>query len=235
AIEALCTAVRTGRNHYGPSAGLSDLREAVAERYRDRLAETSREHVIITASGSEALMAVALALYDPGDEVLVPDPGFVLYGPHAKIAGAVPVPYPLVEAEDWAPDLDRLESLVTPKTRAIVVNSPSNPTGAVLSAKAIERIVEFADRHDLYIVSDEAYEQIVYDGPATSFWGRGDRVVVVNTFSKTLAMTGWRLGFLLAAPALAIAINKIHYHILACPPRRRRSRCSPASRRAGRR
>ncbi|EQD75261.1 aminotransferase class I and II, partial [mine drainage metagenome] len=109
-------------------------------------------------------------------------------------------------------------SLVTPKTRAIVVNSPSNPTGAVLSAKAIERIVEFADRHDLYIVSDEAYEQIVYDGPATSFWGRGDRVVVVNTFSKTLAMTGWRLGFLLAAPALAIAINKIHYHILACPP-----------------
>ncbi|EQD53501.1 aminotransferase class I and II, partial [mine drainage metagenome] len=88
AIEALCTAVRTGRNHYGPSAGLSDLREAVAERYRDRLADTSREHVIITASGSEALMAVALALYDPATEVLVPDPGFVLYGPHAKIAGA---------------------------------------------------------------------------------------------------------------------------------------------------
>ena len=218
AVEALCTAVRTGQNHYGPSAGLPELREAVAERYRDRLADTSREHVIITASGSEALMAVALALYDPGDEVLVPDPGFVLYGPHARIAGATPVPYPLVESAEWAPDLDRLESLVTPKTRAIVVNSPSNPTGAVLSARAVERIVEFADRHDLYIVSDEAYEQIVYDGPATSFWGRGDRVVVVNTFSKTLAMTGWRLGFLLAAPPLAIAINKIHYHILACPP-----------------
>ncbi|MHB1434886.1 MAG: pyridoxal phosphate-dependent aminotransferase [Thermoplasmata archaeon] len=217
-IEALCTAVRTGQNHYGPSAGLSDLREAVAGRYRDRLPETSREHVIITASGSEALMAVALALYDPGDEVLVPNPGFVLYAPHARIAGAVPIPYPLVESAEWAPDLDRLESLVTPKTRAIVVNSPSNPTGAVLNAKAVERIIEFADRHALYIVSDEAYEQIVYDGPATSFWGRGDRVVVVNTFSKTFAMTGWRLGFLLAAPPLAIAINKIHYHILACPP-----------------
>jgi aspartate aminotransferase len=218
AIDALCTAIRSGKNHYGPSAGLPDLREAVAQRYRDRLASTQREQVIITGSGSEALMAVALTLYDPGDEVLVPDPGFVLYGPHARIAGALPVPYPLQESEAWAPDLDALESLVTERTRAIVVNSPSNPTGSVLSAAAVERIVDFAERHDLFIVSDEAYEQIVYDGPAPSFWGRSDRVIVVNTFSKTLAMTGWRIGFLLAAPALAVAINKIHYHILACPP-----------------
>ncbi len=216
-IDALCEAVRHGMNHYGPSAGLSELRDAIVDRYRDRSPATSRENVIVTGSGSEGLMTTALALLDAGDELLVPNPGFVLYGPHARMAGATPVPYSLRAEHRYLPDLDELEQLVTPRTRAIVVNSPSNPTGAVFPRATVDRLVAFADRHDLTIVSDEVYEEIVYDGPATSFWGHSDRVVVVNSFSKTLAMTGWRIGFLLAPRSLAVELNKVHYHIMACP------------------
>ena len=218
AIEALCEAVHNGMNHYGPSAGIPGLRDAIAERYRDRDPNVSRENVIVTGGGSEALMSAALALYDPGDEVLVPNPGFVLYASHARLAGATPVPYRLLPERRFAPDLDELERLVTDRTRAIIVNSPSNPTGAILSRAAVDRLAAFAEAHDLTIVSDEVYEEIVYDGPATSFWGRSDRVVIVNSFSKTLAMTGWRIGFLVAPRPLAVELNKVHYHIMACPP-----------------
>lgn len=216
-VDAFCRAVRNGQNHYGPSAGLPALRDRIAERYRDREPGTGRENVIVTGSGSEGLMAVALAVYDPGDEVLVPNPGFVLYGPHARLAGAVPVPYSLSAADGYLPDFDELERLVTPRTSAMVVNSPSNPTGAVFPKAVVDRIVAFADRHDLTIVSDEVYDEIVYDSPSVSFWGRSDRAIVVNSFSKMLATTGWRIGFLVAPRALAVELNKIHYHIMACP------------------
>lgn len=217
-IEALCAAVRNGMNHYGPSAGMAELRDKVAEGYRDRDPKTGRENVIITGSGSEGLMAAALALYNPGDEVLVPNPGFVLYGPHARLMGATPVPYSLRERRRYLPDLAELEKLVTRRTRAIVVNSPSNPTGGVFPAKVVDQIVDLAERHDLTIVSDEVYEEIVYNGSFASFWGRTDRVVIVNSFSKTLAMTGWRIGYLVAPRGLALELNKMHYHIMACPP-----------------
>jgi aspartate aminotransferase len=216
-IEALCSAVRGGRNHYGPSAGIPELRDKVAERYRELDPGTRRDNVIVTAGGSEGLMASALAFYDPGTEVLIPNPGFVLYAPHARLAGAVPVPYSLLASQKFLPNFDELEQLVSSRTRAIVVNSPSNPTGAVFPRSVVDRIVAFADKHDLTIISDEVYEEITYDVPATSFWGRSDRVVIANSFSKTFAMTGWRLGFLVAPRPLAVALNKIHYHIIACP------------------
>jgi len=216
-IEALCSAVRGGKNHYGPSAGLPELRDKIAERYREQDPGTARDNVIVTAGGSEGLMTAALAFYDPGSEVLVPNPGFVLYAPHARLAGAVPVPYSLHAARKYLPDIDELEQLVSSRTRAIVVNSPSNPTGAVFPRSVVDQIVAFADHHNLTIISDEVYEEIYYDTPATSFWGRSDRVVVANSFSKTLAMTGWRMGFLVAPRPLAVALAKIHYHILACP------------------
>src|SRR5579859_6609861 len=137
-IEALCEAVRSGQNHYGPSAGMTALREKVAQRYQDRDPRTTRDNVIITGSGSEGLMATALALYDPGDEVLVPNPGFVLYAPHAKLCGAIPVPYDLDERKRYQPDFDELEARVSPRTRAIVVNSPSNPTGGVFTKSSVD-------------------------------------------------------------------------------------------------
>jgi len=217
-VEALCRAVHEGKNHYGPSAGIPALRERLADRYREREPATDRENVLVTASGTEGLMATALALYDPGDEVLVPNPGFVLYGPHARLAGAVPVPYSLPRERGFLPDLGELERLITPHTRAIVVNSPSNPTGAVFPKAIVDGIASLADHHNLTIVSDEVYEEIVYDGPAVSFWGRSDRAVIINSFSKMLATTGWRIGYIVAPRQLAVEINKIHYHIMACPP-----------------
>ena len=216
-IDALVSAVRHKMNHYGPSAGLTALREKVADRYRDIDPDVGRENVIITVGGSEGLMACALALYDPGDEVLVPDPGFVLYAPHARLAGATPVAYSLPEEQRFLPDLDELERKVTPRTRAIVVNSPSNPTGGVFPKSTVERLIAFADRHDLTIVSDEVYDEMVYEGHHISFAGKGDRAIVVNSFSKMFAMTGWRLGFLVAPRALAVEVNKVHYHMIACP------------------
>jgi aspartate aminotransferase len=216
-VEALCEAVQNGMNHYGPSAGISALRDKIAERYRDRDPETSRENVLITGGGSVSLMATAMALYDPGDEVLVPNPGFVLYTPHARLVGAIPVPYDLLERRRYLPDLDDLEARVTSRTRAIVVNSPSNPTGSVFPSNLVDRILDFAEAHDLYVISDEVYEEMIYEGRFTSFWGKGDRSVIVNSFSKTFAMTGWRLGFVVAPRSLAAEINKMNYHITACP------------------
>ncbi len=217
-IEAIAGAVRNGMNHYGPSAGLAALRDKVAERYSDRDPKTNRENVIVTGSGSEGLMAVAMTLYNPSDEVLVPNPGFVLYGPHARLMGATPVPYALDEHRGFLPDLEALERLVSRRTRAIVVNSPSNPTGGVFPSKLVDGLCRLAERHDLTIVSDEVYDEIVYDRPFASFWGRTDRVVIVNSFSKNLAMTGWRIGYLVAPRPLALELNKMHYHIMACPP-----------------
>ena len=116
-------------------------------------------------------MTAALAFYDPGTEVLIPNPGFVLYSPHARLAGAIPIPYSLSAARKYLPDFDELEQLVSSRTRAIVVNSPSNPTGAVFPRSVVDRIVAFADKHDLTIISDEVYEEIVYDVPVDLLLG----------------------------------------------------------------
>ena len=216
--EALFQAVRQGLNKYGPSAGIAPLREAIARKYARHDPTTTLENVLVTVGGSEGLAVVALSMYNPGDEVLVPNPGFVLYGPHARLAGARPVPYPLTKENSFLPDLDGLEKLITPRTKAIVVNSPSNPTGAVIPRKMADQICALANAHDLAVISDEAYDEIVYTTePFTSFWGRADKVVVVNSFSKTFAMTGWRLGYLLAPRAFVAEANKIHYHLVACP------------------
>lgn len=217
ARDALCAAVQNGANHYGSTAGLPALRERIAERYREVRPSTTPENVIVTSGASEGLMACALALYDPGDEVLVPDPGFVLYGPQTQLVGARPVHYSLEEKSGFLPDLDALEALVTPRTRALVVNSPSNPTGSVLPKSKVDQLCAFADRHELAILSDEVYDRVTYETPATSFWGRSDRAIVVNSFSKTLAATGWRIGFLVAPTALAAEITKMHYYLMACP------------------
>ncbi len=163
-------------------------------------------------------MAVALSLYDPGDEVLDPEPGVRPVRRSCEALRRHPgARTSLSRSVGSCPTSISSRRCVTPKTRAIVVNSPSNPTGGVFPTAVVERIVEFAEEHDLTIVSDEVYEEMVYEGKFASFWGRGDRTVIVNSFSKTLAMTGWRIGFLVAPRSLAVEINKIHYHMLACP------------------
>ncbi len=217
--EALFQAVREGFNKYGPTRGIIPLRDTIARIYEERYGPASRDNVMISVGGSEALAVAALTLYEAGDEVLVPDPGFVLYAQHARMADARPVFYSLKESNAFLPDFDELESKITRRTTALVVNSPSNPTGTVFPRKVVDRLVKLALDHDLTIISDEVYDQIQYlSEPYTSFWGRLDKVIVVNSFSKIFAMTGWRLGYMLGEKEFLTEADKIHYHLVACAP-----------------
>lgn len=217
-IAAYAEALQQGRNKYCPSAGIPELREALAERARRDWPEAHALNVVVTAGSTNALLSTMLGFLNPGDEVLVPDPGFVLYGPHARLAGAVPLRYPLRMEHKFCPQPDDLEPLVSDRTRAIVVNSPSNPTGGVLTERAAEGIAELASDRGLLVISDEAYDHFVYGTPHVSMLGRAEDIVYVNTFSKTYAMTGWRLGWVVAPHANADVLKRVNYHMVASPP-----------------
>jgi aspartate aminotransferase len=217
-IEAFARALREGKNNYGPSSGIPELRAAIAEKERERLPGIDASHVIVTAGSTSGLYATLAAFINPGDEVLIPNPGFVLYRPHTYLVGGLPVAYPLRRENGYRPRVEDLEEIVTPRTKAIVVNSPSNPTGACLTRKDVDDIVAFARRHDLLLITDEAYDTITYDLPHTSFLGKYEKVVYLNTFSKTYAMTGWRIGYIVADPEMADPIKRMNYHLVACPP-----------------
>lgn len=217
-IEAFARAMREGKNNYGPSSGIPELRAAIAEKERPRLPTIDASHVVITCGSTEALYATLASYINPGDEVLIPNPGFVLYRPHTLLCGGIPVSYPLRKEYAYRPRVDDLRQLVTPRTKAIIVNSPSNPTGACLRAKDVDYIVEFAREHNLLLLTDEAYDTITFDRPHASFLGKYDNTVYFNTFSKTYAMTGWRIGYLVANPAIAEPIKRMSYHLIANPP-----------------
>ncbi|MEM3413906.1 MAG: aminotransferase class I/II-fold pyridoxal phosphate-dependent enzyme, partial [Thermoplasmata archaeon] len=216
-LNALQNAVKNGFNKYGPIGGIPELRNEIASRY-NRLAPTKSENVIITDGATEALFATIMAIIDEGDEVLIPDPGFPLYESHVKICGGKPIFYSLSQKNDFVPDTSELLGLISPKTKAIIVNSPSNPTGGVIPVKCIEELVAIADQKNIVVISDEVYDHIIYEEKHESFWGRCRNAVIINSFSKTYAMTGWRIGFLLAPPHLMPHIFKSHYHLIACPP-----------------
>ncbi|MCX8173169.1 MAG: pyridoxal phosphate-dependent aminotransferase [Thermoplasmata archaeon] len=216
-LNALQNAVKNGFNKYGPIGGIPELRSEIAAKY-NQIASTKSENVIITDGATEALFATVLALIDEGDEVLIPDPGFPLYESHVRICGGVPVFYSLSQKNDFIPDVNELETLITPKTKAIIVNSPSNPTGGVIPAKTVEEIGTLAKNTNIVVISDEVYDHILYDAKHETFWGRCDNAVIINSFSKTYAMTGWRIGFLVAPSQLLPHIFKSHYHLIACPP-----------------
>lgn len=215
--EALVKAVREGRNRYGHTAGLAELRTAIAERLSEH-APVRAEDVLITVGATEALAVTMQTLIDGGDEVLTPDPGFVLFAPHIALAGGTPVYYTLRQENGFLPDVEELRRLVTPRTKAIIVNTPSNPTGAVFDRRTVEGIAELARDEGLVIVSDEVYDAMVYDGRHETFLGSTDRVVYVNSFSKVYAMTGWRLGYVTAPSDVIQHMAKIHYYMVACPP-----------------
>ncbi len=217
-IEAFARAMREGKNNYGPSSGIPELRNAIAQKEKDRLPSIDASHVIVTAGSTSGLYATLAAFINPGDEVLIPNPGFVLYRPHTYLVGGIPVAYPLRKEHNYRPRVDDLRQLVTPKTKAIIVNSPSNPTGACLRAKDVDYIVDFAREHDLLLITDEAYDTITFDHPHTSFLGKYEKVVYLNTFSKAYAMTGWRIGYIVVDPAMADPIKRMNYHLVACPP-----------------
>lgn len=215
AVDGMCEAARAGRNKYGPTAGIPELRDAVAE-YFSKYGEMQGRNIMITPSGSTALLEVTQSMIDPGDEVLVPSPGFVIYAPHVKLAGGVPVEYRLTEG-DFQPDIGDIESRITPRTTMIVVNTPANPTGGVLTQESKDALVDLAWEHDITILSDEVYCEFVYEGEHVSFMDSPECAVVVNGFSKMMAVTGWRLGIVFAQDEMMDSLIKMQYHVCACP------------------
>lgn len=210
-VDAAAQAARDGFTHYGPSMGLASLRELIAGKLsaRNRF-ECGPDEVVVTTGACGGLYACLLALLDPGDELLVPDPGWTTMIPMALAAGVTPVGYELDRSRGFALDPAAVEARIGPRTRAIVVNSPSNPTGAVAGRDALAAVLELAGRHGLWLISDECYEELVFDGEHVSpaALGERQRVISVFSFSKSYAMTGWRVGYAAAPPAVARLIAK---------------------------
>jgi aspartate aminotransferase/aminotransferase len=219
-VEAACAAARQGMTRYAPSGGLRSTREAIAASIAATGVPVTWENVVVTVGAVGALISAVRAVVDPGDEVLVPDPGWPNYLSLALVSGARPRRYPLEAGHGFAPTREALEAAVTPRTRAIIINTPGNPTGAVFSRDTVEGVLAFARDHDLYVISDEVYGKIVYDRPFVSAWGLGedDRVIVADSVSKTYSMTGWRLGWALAEPAVAALVAKLQEAYISCSP-----------------
>ncbi|MCK4717485.1 MAG: pyridoxal phosphate-dependent aminotransferase [Thermoplasmata archaeon] len=218
AIDAFKKALDDGHNKYGSTMGLVELREALAERLHRWRDDVEMKNILVTVSATEGLMTACQGLFEGGHEVLIPDPGFVLYEPHVRLAGAKPVRYSLRHENDFLPEQEELQSLINPSTRGIIVNSPSNPTGAVFPEDEIRMISDLANDSHLVVISDEVYDEVVYEQPHRSFLGTLEEHVYVNSFSKTYAMTGWRLGYMAASEELIRELSKFSYYTIACPP-----------------
>ncbi|GLC24288.1 pyridoxal phosphate-dependent aminotransferase [Roseisolibacter agri] len=212
--EAAVRALREGDARYVAPVGLPALREAIAADVQSRGVAADADQVIVTPSAKTAVFYAMLATIAPGDEVLVPDPGFPIYPSVTRFAGGMPVGYG-VDAND-APDVDDIEARVTPRTRVLVLNSPNNPTGGALDDAATARLAALVERHDLLVVTDDIYSRLVYEGgraPTIAVHeGARERTLLIDGFSKTYAMTGYRLGYLVAPrrwvePLTTLAIN----------------------------
>jgi aspartate aminotransferase len=219
-IQAAVDAMKAGFTHYGPAAGLPELREAIArESTRRRGIQATPDMVVVTPGGKPIMFFTILALVDPGDEVLYPNPGFPIYESLIRYIGAVPVPVRLIEEQGFALDVDQLCSLVGPKTRLIILNSPHNPTGSVVSEAGLRAIAEVAVRYGVPVLSDEIYGRILYEGESCSIAampGMEPLAIVLDGFSKTYAMTGWRLGYGIMPPAFADRIARLQTNATSC-------------------
>ena len=217
-IKAFEQALEKGYNKYGPSAGIIELREAIAASLRKYRKDVSFENIIVTAGATEGMRIASETILGEGDEALVPNPGFIIYGPDVKLAGGKPVEYSLLAKNGFLPDIEELKSLITPRTKAIIVNSPSNPTGTVFPKETVKAVCDLATDHKLYILSDEVYHKFVYEGEHWSFARFHDDTVIVNSFSKSLAATGWRIGYVATSKEIVRQLSKVQYYTLACPP-----------------
>lgn len=218
--EAMTDAITRGDTGYTPNAGIPRLREACATKLAAvNGVRRDPAQVLVTAGSMEAIILALLGLAEPGDQVLVPDPGWPNYEMAARIAHLEPVRYRLDRGDGYRPDWDRVEAQLTPRTRILVINSPSNPLGVTLDRDDHHRLLELAERAGLWVVSDECYDQILYEGdpisPAAHPAG-ADRVVSVHSFSKTYAMTGLRVGYLSAPPKATEVLTKMQEAVVAC-------------------
>jgi len=218
--QAGIKAIQENYTHYSPAQGVLELREAVAEYItKTRGIDVTPEEVVITPGGKDVILFAATAILDEGDEAIYPNPGYPIYESAIKIAGAKPVPMPLREENDFAFDREEFKKLVTPKTRLIIVNSPGNPTGGILSVEDLEFIADIAKKNDIMILSDEIYSRIIYDGEfhsIASLPGMKERTIILDGFSKTYAMTGWRLGYSVSNKEIAKNFVKLATNSFSC-------------------
>lgn len=217
--DAAADAWRAGAIRYTPNGGIPALREAIRGKLaRENGLDVDTEQIWVTVGATQALhLAMALTL-SHGDEVLVPDPGYTTFTMNAHLLQAVPVPYPLRPERDFQPDLAELESLVTPRTRALIVNTPSNPLGSTFDRSTLEALIALAQRHDLWLLSDEVYERFTWGAPHVSpaTLDRDGRVLSVFSMSKTYAMTGARVGWLVTPPGWRQTMLRVQESVVSC-------------------
>jgi aspartate/methionine/tyrosine aminotransferase len=218
-VEAATRAAREGHTRYTPNAGIPALREALADKVgRVNGYAAGADQVVVSAGGVEAIHATLTTLADPGDEVLLPDPAWPDFVQMTALLGTPARFYHQTADTDYLPDIAELEELVGERTRVLVLNSPSNPLGAVIPAQRLVELVEFAERHDLWVISDECYDEINFDGDFVSTMAAAPspRVVSIYSFSKVYAMTGWRIGYAVAPPEVAAALTRLQEPIISC-------------------
>ena len=213
-------AIATGQTRYNPPAGLPALRQALAEDAgRRRGVQFTAEQVVVAPGAKPLLLLPMLALLQQGDEVLYPDPGFPTYEAAIGLAGATPVPLPLLEEQGFDLDLEAFNARLSPRTRMIILNSPGNPTGGILSSRTLAHVAEVARRQDIWILSDEIYFRLAYDVEVPSIVslpGMAEHTILADGFSKTYAMTGWRLGFGIMPQPLAEKMELLLTHSVGC-------------------
>jgi aspartate/methionine/tyrosine aminotransferase len=219
-IDAAFEAAGRGETKYTSNYGTPKLRSAIAAKYAAQWnTPIAMENVLASTGGVNAIAAATFAIVEPGDEILVPDPAWPNYISIAGLAHATPVRYPCPIEDGFLPDLEAMRALITPRTKILIICNPSNPTGVVFPAAMVEALVRFAAEHDLYLIADEIYEQLIFDCehvPAHQFDTDG-RVITISGFSKTFAMTGWRLGYAIANPDLILLAGKMMEPLTSCP------------------
>lgn len=220
--EAAVRAVRAGRSHYESIQGNPELRGILARQYREDYGVAyAPEEILITAAGTEGIFDVMMALIQPGDEAVILSPAFINYENCIRLAGGKAVFVPVREENGFLPDPKLVERAITDRTRMLVINNPCNPTGAVYPRKCLEKLAGLARKYDLTVFSDEVYDKIVYEDSFCSMAQLPDmkeRTVIVNSFSKRFAMTGWRIGWLMACGERMDAVYKVHHYSTACQP-----------------
>jgi aspartate aminotransferase len=219
-VEAGVNALHEGWTHYGPSAGYPELREAIAEEAsRRRGVAVTSDSVIVVPGGKPIIFFCILALVDEGDEVIYPNPGFPIYESMIRYAGGRAVPIRLREEKDFGFDFDELASIISDRTKLIILNSPQNPTGGVLSEREVRSVADIIGDRNIMVLSDEIYSRLIFDGEHQSIFsvpGFQDRTIVLDGFSKTYAMTGWRIGYGVMRPDLAVHIGRLMTNSNSC-------------------
>lgn len=218
--EAAVRALYDNQTHYGPSNGILPLREAIAKHVSaTRGIDVNADQVVVMPGGKPIIYYTIHALVDEGDEVICPNPGFPIYESVVQFVGGIPVPAPLSESNGFSFDIERLKQLVSPKTKLLILNSPQNPTGGIISPEDLAEIARLAEEYDFWILSDEIYSRIVYDGTfhsIASLPNMAKRTVILDGFSKTYAMTGWRLGYGVMNETLAKQIANLETNCESC-------------------